>query len=196
MLTSEQARAIAKKKLGKKRWEHTKNVKKMAVALARRWGADEEKAAVAAYLHDAAKELPREELLQIFDDNAIIANNAALRPAPVWHGLAAAILARTQWGVQDEEILSAIACHTTGKPNMGLLDKILCLADMTSAERDWPGVEALRALEMQDLDAALLQALQQSIDFVREKGSPLDPDSAAALEWLRGTSVPGPAAAR
>ena len=196
MLTSEQARAIAKKKLGKKRWEHTKNVKKMAVALARRWGADEEKAAVAAYLHDAAKELPREELLQIFDDNAIIANNAALRPAPVWHGLAAAILARTQWGVQDEEILSAIACHTTGKPNMGLLDKILYLADMTSAERDWPGVEALRALEMQDLDAALLQALQQSIDFVREKGSPLDPDSAAALEWLRGTSVPGPAAAR
>ena len=196
MLTSEQARAIAKKNLGKKRWEHTKNVKKMAVALARRWGADPEKAAVAAYLHDAAKELPREELLQIFDDNAIIANNAAMRPAPVWHGLAAAILARTQWGVQDEEILSAIACHTTGKADMSLLDKILYLADMTSAERDWPGVEALRALEMQDLDAALLQALQQSIDFVREKGNPLDPDSAAALAWLRGTKAPKPAAAR
>ena len=183
-MTSEQARAIAKKNLGQKRWQHTKNVKKMAVTLARRWGADEEKAAVAAYLHDAAKELPRQELLQIFAGNAIIANNAALRPAAVWHGIAAAILARTQWGVQDEEILSAIACHTTGKPDMGLLDKIIYLADMTSAERDWPGVQELRELELRDLDAALRAGLQRSVDFVRQKGGQLDPESQAALDWM------------
>ena len=184
-MTSEQARAIAKKNLGEKRWQHTKNVKKMAVKLARRWGADEEKAATAAYLHDAAKELSRPELLQIFADNAIIADNAAMRPAAVWHGLAAAILAQTRWGEQDEEILSAVRCHTTGKPGMSLLDKILYLADMTSAERDWPGVEALRELEMRDLDAALLSALTQSVDFVRQKGGQLDPESLAALDWMR-----------
>ena len=184
-MTVEQAKKIVKPLLGEKRWTHTKNVKKMAVQLARRWGCDEEKAAVAAILHDSAKELPKEQLLQIFADNAIIAENAPERPSPVWHGIAAAILAQTQWGVDDPEILSAIRCHTTGKPDMSLLDKIVYLADMTSAERDWPGVDELRELEMQDLDRALCDALKRSIDFVEEKGGALDPESVAAYEYAK-----------
>ncbi len=96
-MTCEEAKAIVKPRLGHKRWTHTKNVKKMAVQLARRWGADPEKAALAALLHDSAKELPRDALLQIFADNAIIAENAPARPAAIWHGIAAAILAETQW---------------------------------------------------------------------------------------------------
>ena len=165
-MTCEEAKELVKPRLSHKRWTHTKNVKKMAVQLAERWGENPEKAALAALLHDSAKELPRDALLQIFADNAIIAENAPARPAAIWHGIAAAILAETQWGVTDPEILSAIRCHTTGKPGMSLLDKILYLADMTSAERDWPGVEELRRLEMEDLDKALLAALKQSIDFV------------------------------
>ena len=133
-----EARKLVKARLSEKRWTHTKNVKKMAVKLAKRWGTDPEKAAMAAILHDSAKELPKQELLQIFADNAIIAENAPARPLPVWHGIAAAILAETQWGITDPEILSAIRCHTTGKPGMSKLDKIIYLADMTSAERDWP----------------------------------------------------------
>lgn len=89
----------------------------------------------------------------------------------MWHGYAASILCQTQWGVTDPEILSAIECHTTGKQNMSLLDKIIYMADMTSAERDYPGVEALRAEEMQNLDLALCHALEQSIAFVREKAT-------------------------
>jgi len=138
-----EAKKLVKARLSEKRWTHTKNVKKMAVKLARRWGTDPEKAAMAAILHDSAKELPKQELLQIFADNAIIAENAPARPSPVWHGIAAAILAETQWGITDPEILSAIRCHTTGKPGMSKLDKIIYLADMTSAERDWPGVDDL-----------------------------------------------------
>lgn len=68
---------------------------------------------------------------------------------------------------------------------MSLLDKILYLADMTSAERDWPGVEELRRLEMQDLDQALCAALKQSMDFVEQKGGALDPESAAAYEYQK-----------
>ena len=169
-----EAKKLVKARLSEKRWTHTKNVKKMAVKLARRWGADPEKAAMAAIL-----------LLQIFADNAIIAENAPARPAPVWHGIAAAILAETQWGITDPEILSAIRCHTTGKPGMSKLDKIIYLADMTSAERDWPGVDDLRALEMQDLDRALCDALKRSIDFVEEKGGSLDPESVAAYEYAK-----------
>ena len=181
----DEAKALVKSRLSEKRYKHTINVKKMAVKLAKRYGADEEKAALAALLHDSAKELPKAEMLQIFADNAIIAKNAAKRPAPVWHGYAASILCQTQWGVTDPEILSAIECHTTGKQNMSLLDKIIYMADMTSAERDYPGVEALRAEEMQNLDLALRHALEQSIAFVREKGNPLDPDTVAALDDAR-----------
>ena len=184
-MTCEEAKAIVKPRLGHKRWTHTKNVKKMAVQLARRWGPDPEKAALAALFHASAKELPRDALLQIFADNAIIAENAPARPAAIWHGIAAAILAETQWGVTDPEILSAIRCHTTGKPGMSLLDKILYLADMTSDERDWPGVEDLRKLEMEELVLALCQALKQSIDFVEEKGGELDPESVAAYEYQK-----------
>ena len=184
-MTCKEAKALVKGRLSDKRYRHTINVKKMAVALAERWGADPEKAELAALLHDSAKELPKAELLQIFADNAIIANNAAQRPAPIWHGLAAAILCQTQWGVTDPEILSAIRCHTTGKPGMSKLDKILYLADMTSAERDYPGVEDLRKLEFEDLDRAICEALEQSIRFVREGGKPVDPESQAALDDVR-----------
>ena len=188
-MTCEEAKKIVKPRLSEKRWTHTKNVKKMAVMLAKRWGADPEKAAMAAILHDSAKELPKAELLQIFADNAIIAENAPARPSPVWHGIAAAILAETQWGITDPEILSAIRCHTTGKPGMSKLDKIIYLADMTSAERDWPGVEKLRKLELKDLDAAMLAALKQTNDFVLSQGKPLDPMSKAAYEDILAHSA-------
>ena len=184
-MTEQKARRLAQKRLSAKRYQHTLNVRRMAVKLAKRWGADPEKAALAALLHDTAKELPREEMLQILKDNAIMAENAQNRPSPVWHGIAAAILAQTQWGVSDPEILSAIRCHTTGKPDMSKLDKIIYLADMTSAERDWPGVEELRALQMENLDRALCDALKRSIDFVEEKGGTLDPESVAAYEYAK-----------
>lgn len=183
-MTCKEAKIQAKRTLSGKRYQHTVNVKKMAVKLALRYGVDPEKAALAAWLHDLAKELPRAELLQIMRDNAIMAQNAETRPSPVWHGICAAILAKTKWGVDDEEILQAVACHTTGRPGMTKLDKILFLADMTSAERTWPGVEALRALEMDDLDAAMLQGLRETIRFVEQGNKPMDPLSIAACADL------------
>lgn len=188
-MTYQQAEDMVRQTLSPKRFQHTMNVKKLAVRMAQHYGVDTEKAALAAILHDSAKELPRTELLQIMQDNAIIKNGTQNRPEPVWHGICAAILAKTQWNVQDEEILSAIACHTTGKENMSKLDKILFLADMTSAERDYPGVEELRSLEMRNLDKAMIQALKMTISFVEQKNAIADPESAKALAWLQAHSV-------
>ena len=188
-MTYQQAEDMVRRTLSPKRFQHTMNVKRLAVRMAQHYGVDTEKAALAAVLHDSAKELPRTELLQIMQDNAIIKKGTQNRPEPVWHGICAAILAKTQWNVQDEEILSAIACHTTGKENMSKLDKILFLADMTSAERDYPGVEELRSLEMQNLDKAMIQALKMTISFVEQKNAIADPESAKALAWLQAHSV-------
>lgn len=185
----QQAEDMVRRTLSAKRFQHTVNVKDMAVRMAQHYGENADKAALAAILHDSAKEMPRAELLQIMQDNAIIAKGAQNRPEPVWHGVCAAILAKTRWGIQDEEILSAIACHTTGKENMSRLDKILFLADMTSAERDYPGVDELRRLEMQDLDKAMIRALTMTIDFVKQKNAAVDEESAKALAWLQAHSV-------
>lgn len=186
-MTQEQAIQLVKPMLGKKRWQHTLNVRDMAVKLAQIHGEDPEKAALAALLHDAAKELPKEEMLQIFRENGTMAGNVEERPQPVWHGVCAAIIAQVRWGVEDEEILSAIRCHTTGKRGMSRLDKILFLADMTSRERDFPGVEKLRKLAKKDLDQAMCRSLESTLAFVKEKNQPLDPESAAALEDLLGS---------
>ncbi len=177
-----EAKDLVKGRLSEKRYQHTLNVKKMAVKLARRYGVNEEKAALAALLHDAAKELPKEEMKALMAQYPQYAEGGESRPVPVWHGVCAAILARTEWGVTDEAVLSAIACHTAGKPGMTKLDKIVYLADMTSKERDWPGVNKLRKLEMKDLDAAMLAALKQTNDFVLSQGKPLDPMSKAAYD--------------
>ncbi len=186
-----EAKALARRSMGDKRYEHTLNVKKMAVKLAKLHGADPDQAALAALLHDCAKERPKEELLQIIRDNAIIAENAENRPTPVWHGICAAILARTQWGVTDEAVLSAVACHTTGKPGMSLLDKIIFLADMTSAERDFPGVDELRRLACRDLDLAMIEGLDQTIRFVKQGKKEVDPMSRAAYNDLVKTYYGG-----
>lgn len=177
-----EAKDLVKGRLSEKRYQHTLNVKKMAVKLARRYGVQEEKAALAALLHDAAKEIPKEEMKALMAQYPQYAEGGESRPVPVWHGVCAAILARTEWGVTDEAVLSAIACHTAGKPGMTKLDKVVYLADMTSKERDWPGVNKLRKLEMKNLDAAMLAALKQTNDFVLSQGKPLDPMSKAAYD--------------
>ena len=151
--------------------------------------ADALRAALAALLHDAAKEISKDEMCAIMQAHPEYAEGGEARPTPVWHGVCASILARTEWGVTDEAVLSAIACHTAGKPGMTQLDKILYLADMTSAERDWPGVEKLRKLELKDLDAAMLAALKQTNDFVLSQGKPLDPMSKAAYEDILAHSA-------
>lgn len=189
----EQAEELARSRLSKKRFEHTRNVRDMAVCLARHYGTDEAQAALAALLHDTAKEISKKEMRALMRQWPQYASTALDRPEPVWHGVCAAILARTQWGVEDEQVLDAIACHTAGRPGMTQLDKILYLADMTSAERDWPGVEQLRALEMQDLDKAMLAALEQSTRFVSGQKKPLDPISQAAYQDIRARQEDPPA---
>ena len=157
-----QAKELVRSRLSDKRYEHTLNVKKMAVKLAKIYGEDEERAALAALLHDSAKEISKDEMREILRAYPQYAEGGEERPTPVWHGVCAAILARTQWGVTDEAVLSAIACHTAGKPGMTRLDKILY--------------------------AAMLAALKQTNDFVLSQGKPLDPMSKAAYEDILASS--------
>ncbi|MEG2843099.1 MAG: bis(5'-nucleosyl)-tetraphosphatase (symmetrical) YqeK [Ruthenibacterium sp.] len=185
MISLDEARKLAKKNLSEKRFIHTMNVKNLAVQLAQNNGVDADKAALAALLHDIAKELPRQKLLQILAENDIIAGNTSERPLPIWHGVVASILAQTEYGVDDAEILSAIRCHTTGKANMNTLDKIIYMADMASAERTYPEAENLRRHVLQNLDKATLEGLGMSIAWLKAEGRAVDDETLAAYASLR-----------
>ena len=191
-----QAKELVRGRLSDKRYEHTLNVRKMAVKLAKRYGVDEDKAALAALLHDSAKEISKDEMRAIMRAHPELAEGGEERPTPVWHGICAAILARTEWGVEDEAVLSAIACHTAGKPGMSRLDKIVYLADMTSAERDWPGVNKLRRLELKDLDLAMLAASGRRTTLCSRRESPWTlcprrPTMRSKQRWMPGLQRPG-----
>lgn len=183
-MTVQQARQLAKQTLSEKRYAHVENVAAAAGALARRFGADENKALLAGWLHDIVKEQSKEQLLQLMEQDAIIAKSTRQRPLPVWHGPCAVIYAKHRLGVTDPEVLSAIECHTTGKANMSTLDKVVFLADVISAERSFPGVGKIRELAATDLDAAVIAAMEENIVYLNGKGKPLDKDTVAALKFL------------
>ena len=91
-MTLKQAKELVRSRLSDQRYEHTLNVKKMAVKLAKRYGADEEQAALAALLHDAAKEISKDEMRAIMRAYPEYAEGGEARPTSVWHGICAAIL--------------------------------------------------------------------------------------------------------
>ena len=179
------AKELASAMLSGQRLAHTANVAVLARELAGLYGADEEKAEAAAWLHDIMKEHSRETLLQMAVQDDIISEWFAHNPPPTWHGPAAALYLRTVHGCEDDELLAAIAGHTTGRAGMDLLEKIIYLADAASAERDDPGVDALRRLARQDLDDAVLAAMERTLSFLQETGRPIGEETLRAMQSLR-----------
>lgn len=184
-MTMEQAQSTAKKMLSAKRYRHTKNVAKAARGLALRWGENPDKAELAGWLHDIVKEKPPAELLQLMEQDGIIAGSTKSRPKPIWHGPCGAVYAKHHLGVQDGDILSAIACHTTGRVGMTRFDKVLFLADMISEEREFDGVGHIRALAQADIDDAVIAAMEENIRYLNRAGKTLDRDTEEALRALK-----------
>lgn len=169
-----------KKELDRQRFEHTLGVEQTARQMARVFGEDEEKAALAGLLHDCAKCMPLSQMIKAArhaDVDPVMKESKALM-----HAVAGRCVAQDVYGVQDEDVLGAIRWHTTGHAGMTRLEKIIYLADVIEPNRKpYPGLEDLRALCMQDLDGAMHTALRMSLEHVREQGKPLHPDTLAAL---------------
>ncbi|SNX55164.1 bis(5'-nucleosyl)-tetraphosphatase (symmetrical) YqeK [Thermoanaerobacterium sp. RBIITD] len=152
--------------LNEKRFKHSIGVMDTAVKLAERYGADVEKARVAGLLHDCAKNLSSEELIALAEKYNIELDDV-LRHSPfLLHGPVGGYLIRDNFGVCDEEIKRAVMLHTTGDKDMTLLDKIIFLADFIEPGRDFEGVDVLRKTADEDLDKAVIMALDRTIEFV------------------------------
>lgn len=171
-------------RLDGERLRHTRGVVDAAVAMARRWGADPEKARLAALLHDYAKGLPPERLLELGRRFGVIADPAEEAFPDLLHAPVGAELVREEGLAGDPEVLAAIRWHTTGTPGMGLLEKVIWLADMIEPGREFPGVESIRRLAERDLDGALLAGLDHTIAYVLRTGRLLHLGSVRTRNWL------------
>ena len=156
--------------------------------LARRWGADQEKARRAGILHDITKYLEMDEQLQLCRKYGIVLDDLEQRAVKLLHAKTGACVARDVFGVSDD-IYSAIFWHTTGKANMTLLEKILYIADYMEPTRDFPGVERLRKLAYEDLDRAVLAGCEMSIQEMADRGLPVHSNTLQARDWLRSKSI-------
>lgn len=151
--------------MSEKRFKHVLGVEETAVALAEKYGADPEKASIAALCHDYAKERPDDEFQLVirrdgFDLDLLNWNNA------IWHGVVGADFVQRELGIDDEEILNAIRLHTTGAAQMTLLDKIIYVADYIEPGRDFPGVQEAREIALVDLDEAVAYETKHTLEHL------------------------------
>ena len=179
-MTFEQYEQEVKRHLTQGRFYHSQCVAAEAEKLARRYGADPEKARLCGILHDVMKDTPPQEQLKILEKSGIILTVAQRRNRKLWHALSGAAYLRDALGIADQEILGAVECHTSGKGGMSLLDKVLFVADYSSADRDYPGVEELRVTAYRSLEEAMVEGIRFTVDELMGQELPVAAESIEA----------------
>ena len=182
-LTPDELRPIALSYLKPKRMPHVLGTEQEAVRLTRRYGGDETQARIAALLHDCTKKLELPEQLALCKQYGIELDELEQKALKLLHSKTGAAIARDVFGVEDA-VYDAILYHTTGKPDMTRLEKILYLADYIEPSRDFPGVEALRKAVYEDLDHGLLLGLSMTIQEMEEMGNPVHHQTRDARDYL------------
>ena len=170
-----------------KRYLHTLGVSDTAANLAYCHGADGERARLAGLLHDCAKYYSDEEMIALCDRYEIALTDIERKNPALIHGKLGACLAKKRYGVKDSEIASAIRCHTTGKPDMTLLEKILYAADYIEPERHmdcapYP-LELVRKTCFQDLDRGVWMILTNTVTFLERSENETDPMTRETWEY-------------
>ena len=178
-------RPVALSYLKHKRIPHVLGTEQEAIRLAERYGADVEKARVAALLHDCTKKLDMPTQLALCGQYGIALDELEQKALKLLHSKTGAAIARDVFGV-DDEIYSAIWYHTTGHADMTKLEKIIYLADYIEPSRDFPGVDTLRKVCYEDLDKGLLLGLEMTIEEMTAMGNPVHRATVEARDWLKG----------
>lgn len=166
---------ILREELNPVRYEHTIGVMHTAGCLAMRYNEDLNSALTAGLLHDCAKCLSHEEQLRICRENGIEVTAIESKNPGLLHAKVGAYLAKQNYRITDKCILNAIESHTTGKPAMNLLEKIIYIADYMEPGRDVaPNLEEVRALAFVNLDECLYTILKDSVIYLQSTGKPID----------------------
>ena len=184
MMEQNEIRKKLKKTLDKERYEHTKGVMYTAGCLAMANRYPIENAMLAGLLHDCAKCLSTAEKIRLCEDHHILMTAVELENPGLLHAKAGMALAEEQYGVTDPDILHAIKVHTTGEPDMSILDKIIYIADYIEPNRKIiPGLQEIRETVFVDIDHAICLCAGNTVNYLRKNGKPVDPMSIETYQY-------------
>lgn len=170
MWSEDKIKEYLKKNLKEARYLHSLGVRDTAVSLAASFGADIAKARIAGLVHDCAKNMKGPDLVKLAKENGYSIDVMYEKSPQLLHGIVGAIIAKKLFEIEDDEILSAITYHTTGREAMSLLDKIIYIADFIEPSRNFPGVDIIRGSALIDLDTTLIKCFDESIKYILSKG--------------------------
>ena len=166
------------------RFKHSKNVAKEAVRLAKKYGADVEKAELAGILHDATKETDGPEQMSLIRRAGIELTDMEKDSPKLWHAISGSAYIQVELGITDKEVIDAIRYHTTGRAGMTLLEKVIFVADFTSADRDFEGVDRIRRIADKNLDEAVLEGMSFTISDLALRKITIAPDTFAGYNEM------------
>ena len=173
----EQYIEIIRRRLGDYRFRHSLCVAEEARRLAQKYGADPAKAYTAGILHDIMKDTDPAAQMQMMQEYGAVLDNIEKDSPTLWHARSGEVFLRNILGVTDGEILSAVRYHTTGRAGMSLLEQVVFTADFTSADRDYPDVDVMRAKADRSLTAAMRYGVEYTIRDLQSRGRAVHPDT-------------------
>ena len=177
-------KARLEKELPAKRFRHTLAVSETAVELARRYGVDEKKAAIAGLLHGSGRQIPTKEFIEKAAELGIPLDEIEKHQPILIHAKLGVYYAQHEFGVTDPEILSSIRRHTTGAAHMSPLDMVIYLADLVEPNRDFPGVDTMRAEVEKGLENGMRKAYVHTMSYLLSQGLLIHPDCLAGYNEL------------
>lgn len=178
-LSSDEIIAKEKANMDKKRFEHCIGVSKTARKLAKLNGYDEDRAALAGFIHDYAKRVPVEEYRKVIKDQGFDPDLLNWNRA-IWHGIVGTYFIKRDLKITDPEILQAVWRHTTADVEMTILDKIVFVADFIEPGRDFPGVDEARKVAYNNLDDGVGYELAHTLEFLVKNRNKIYPRTLAA----------------
>lgn len=175
---------ILKGNLSDKRFNHSIGVMETAVKIAEHYNIDIKSAETAGLLHDCARDIRGSLLYKTCHKYRIKQNYITKAQPELLHGLLGVHVAREKYDIKDVEVLDAIKWHTTGRESMTLLDKVIYLADFTEPGRCFEGLEEVRNAVFEDLDKAMLMALDRTIKYVMMREVYIHPETIKARNGI------------
>ena len=175
---------ILKTRLKPERLYHSICVAEQAKHLAEIFGENSEKAYTAGLIHDIMRYEPVDKMLEIIESDGQVLTESEKQITVTLHAIAGEVFLRKNLNVTDQEILSAVRWHTTGKEDMSLIEKIIYVADLTSDDREYPDILEVRAMAEKSLEKTCLRGLSFTIEDNARKGRPIHIDTVKAYNYL------------
>lgn len=175
-----------KNELDEDRYQHTMGVMYTSASMAMCHGEDVEHALLAGVLHDCAKCIPGKEKIRLCKKYELPISDVEEKNPSLLHAKLGAYLAENEYGIKDTDVLLAISSHTTGRPEMSLLEKIVYIADyMEPGRKELPNMREVRKLAFENIDECLYRILEDSLVYLESKHLPIDKKTEETYEYYK-----------